>query len=270
MTTGTRESEVVGVISETDLMLRQVREPRSAGPWARRLRLLSRGARRRPPRAAPVRPGGVMSTPAVTVRPGATVAEAARLMAGQRIERLPVVDEEDRLIGIVTRRDLLQVFLRTDDEIRRDVQQGVFVDTLWLAPHTVETAVREGVVTLTGQLERRSDIPIAVGMTRRLDGVVDVVDRLSYRIRVSWTSAATTSRCRSGTQLCARPVNHRPRTPGAARHTLSQPCRTWMVLVPVFSTGTGTVMVRTPSLYSAVASSPLAPAGRRTERAKVP
>ncbi|MFE7931296.1 BON domain-containing protein [Streptomyces sp. NPDC057456] len=82
----------------------------------------------------------------------------------------------------ITRRDLLQVFLRTDDEIRLDVQQEVFVNTLWLAPHTVEAAVLDGVVTLTGQLERRSEIPVAVGMTRRLDGVVDVIDHLSYRI----------------------------------------------------------------------------------------
>ena len=69
-----------------------------------------------------------------------------------------------------------------DEEIQRDVQQEVLVNTLWLAPYTVEAAVMEGVVTLTGQLERRSEIPIAVGMTRRLDGVVDVVDHLSYRI----------------------------------------------------------------------------------------
>jgi CBS-domain-containing membrane protein len=123
-----------------------------------------------------------MSRPAVTVCADATVTEAARLMTEHRVKRLPVVDEAGALVGIVTRRDLLQVFLRTDDEIQRDVQQEVFVNTLWLAPYAVEAAVRNGVVTLTGQLERRSEIPIAVGGTRRLDGVVDVVDHLSYRI----------------------------------------------------------------------------------------
>jgi hypothetical protein len=62
------------------------------------------------------------------------------------------------------------------------VQREVFVDTLWLAPHTIEATVQDGVVTLTGQMERRSDIHVALGMTHHMDGVVDVVDHLSYRI----------------------------------------------------------------------------------------
>ncbi|MFF1442775.1 CBS domain-containing protein [Streptomyces sp. NPDC058295] len=176
------DDKVIGVISETDLMLRQAREPRVSGGRTRRLHLFGGSARRAAAKSRARTAGGVMSTPPVTVRADATVTEAVRLVADHRIERLPVVDEENRLIGIVTRRDLLQVFLRTDDEIRLDVQQEVFVNTLWLAPHTVEAAVLDGVVTLTGQLERRSEIPVAVGMTRRLDGVVDVVDHLSYRI----------------------------------------------------------------------------------------
>lgn len=177
------DNKVIGVISETDLMLRQAREPRVGGGRPRPSCVCSAAVPDGPPpRAGQGRPHGVMSTPPVTVRADATVTEAARLMTDHHIERLPVVDEENRLIGIVTRRDLLQVFLRTDDEIRLDVQQEVFVNTLWLAPHTVEASVLDGVVTLTGQLERRSEIPVAVGMTRRLDGVVDVVDHLSYRI----------------------------------------------------------------------------------------
>ncbi|MGY4742237.1 CBS domain-containing protein [Streptomyces sp. ATMOS53] len=177
-----QDRRVVGVISETDLVLRQTREPESAGLWAHCRRLLSVGARRAEARSRARTADGVMSKPAVTVRAEATVAEAARLMTEHRIERLPVVDEEGALVGIVTRRDLLQVFLRTDDAIQHDVQQEVFLNTLWLAPHTVEASVRDGVVTLTGQLERRSEIPVAIDMTRRLDGVVDVVDHLSYRI----------------------------------------------------------------------------------------
>ncbi|MFF3200999.1 CBS domain-containing protein [Streptomyces sp. NPDC002962] len=174
--------KVIGVISETDLMLRQARESGSTGVLARCRRLIGGRARRASAKSRARTAGGVMSAPAVTVRADATVAEAARLMTEHRVERLPVVDEEGSLVGIVTRRDLLQVFLRTDAEIRREVQQEVFVNTLWLAPHAVEATVRDGVVTLTGQLERRSEIPIAVGMTRRLDGVVDVVDHLSYRL----------------------------------------------------------------------------------------
>ncbi|MER5600828.1 CBS domain-containing protein [Streptomyces sp. NPDC002265] len=176
------DRKVIGVISETDLVLRQAREPETAGVRARCRRLLSARARRAAAKSRATTAGGVMSRPAVTVCADATVAEAARLMTEHRVERLPVVDEAGVLVGIVTRRDLLQVFLRTDDEIQRDVQQEVFVNTLWLAPNTVEAAVRNGVVTLTGRLERRSDIPVAIRVTRRLDGVVDVVDHLSYRI----------------------------------------------------------------------------------------
>lgn len=179
------DDKVIGVISETDLMLHQTRAGGSGSAWAvwtDRLRGLSRRVRREAARSRARTAGGVMSSPAVTVRADATVTEAARLMTQHGVERLPVVDEEDRLAGIVTRRDLLQVFLRTDDDIRREVQKEVLGNTLWLAPQAISVTVEDGVVTLAGQLERRSDIGIAVGMTGRLDGVVGVVDRLSYRI----------------------------------------------------------------------------------------
>ncbi|MGV9944169.1 CBS domain-containing protein [Streptomyces sp. NPDC003401] len=177
------EGKVVGVVSETDLLLRQAAAAPvgGRGSWTERLRGLSRRVRRDTARARAGTAGEVMSAPAITVRADTTVTEAARLMAGHGVERLPVVDEEDRLVGIVTRRELLRVFLRPDDEIRRAVEQRVFGDTLWLAPHTVEASVSSGVVTLTGRLERRSDIRVAVDTTSRLDGVVAVVDRLSYR-----------------------------------------------------------------------------------------
>lgn len=132
-------------------------------------------------------------------------------MTEYRVERLPVVDEEGALVGILSRRDLLRVFLRTDDEIRQDVLQEVFLNTLWLAPHTVETAVKDGVVTLTGRLERRSEIPIAVEATRRLDGVVDVVDRLSHHIDDKQQPAGPTVRGVSDAWLRKLWADARPR-----------------------------------------------------------
>lgn len=126
--------------------------------------------------------GQLMSRPAVTVRPQDSVVDAARTMARYGVERLPVIDEEDRLIGIVTRRDLLRVFLRPDHEIRAEVIDEVLVRSLWLLPHAVDVTVTDGVVRLEGQLERHSEVPIAVRMAGQVDGVVAVVDRLTYRV----------------------------------------------------------------------------------------
>ncbi|MGY0020389.1 CBS domain-containing protein [Streptomyces sp. YJ-C3] len=176
------DERVIGVISETDLMIRQrdEAEPESRGRrrWLSRLRRGARGTRRKETARTA---GQLMSEPAVTVHADDTIAEAARTMAHRKVERLPVVDEEDRLVGIVTRRDLLQVFLRRDDEIRREVVDEVLVRCLWLTPETLTVQVHEGVVTLTGQVERRSEKDIAARMTGHIDGVVAVVDKMSYR-----------------------------------------------------------------------------------------
>lgn len=176
------DEHVIGVISETDLMVR--RSAGGDGPGhVRRLHWssLTGKARARESKAQARNAGELMTHPAVTVHADQSIAVAARIMAEHRIERLPVVDEEDRLVGIVTRRDLLQVFLRPDSEIRREVIEQVLVRTLWLTPEALDVDIRHGVVTLTGQLERRSEIPITLRMTHQVDGVVAVDDKLSYR-----------------------------------------------------------------------------------------
>jgi CBS domain-containing protein len=124
----------------------------------------------------------MMSTPAITVHPEQSVADAARVMERHHIERLPVVDEEDRLIGIATRRDLLRVFLRTDEEIRQEVIDEVLTRAMCLPPYTVIVSVHDGVARLEGRLERRSDIPLVVQLTWRVDGVVGVMNSLTFRI----------------------------------------------------------------------------------------
>ncbi|MEV0412805.1 CBS domain-containing protein [Streptomyces sp. NPDC050448] len=121
----------------------------------------------------------LMSAPAVTVHAQQTVAEAARIMTQRSVERLPVVDEEERLVGIVTRRDLLRVYLRPDPEIRRHVIEDVLTDTMRLPPGSVDPHVLAGVVTLEGRLERSSQIPVLIRLTEQLGGVVAVVDQLT-------------------------------------------------------------------------------------------
>jgi CBS domain-containing protein len=119
-----------------------------------------------------------MSAPAVTVPAGTPGVHASRLMDSAGVKRLPVVDDLGRLVGIVTGRDLLRVFLRSDDEIRADVRDEVSarVD----CPRLGVTVVG-GVVTLTGEVSRRSMVPVAVRLAERVDGVVEVVDQLTYR-----------------------------------------------------------------------------------------
>lgn len=178
------DRKVIGVISESDLMVRQAQTPDPFQRPKRRLPFarLTRGARRQAAKARARTAGQLMSRPPVTAHADDTIVEAARTMAQRHVERLPVVDEEDRLVGIVTRRDLLQVFLRPDRDIRKEVIDEVLGRTLWLAPRGIDVLVVEGVVTLTGHMERKSETEIAVSMTRRIDGVVAVVDKLTYRL----------------------------------------------------------------------------------------
>ena len=171
-----RDARVLGVVSEADLVPKE--EFPEGPPGAR----LFQGRRQRQTRAKATGDIAVelMTAPAVTVGPDATLAEAARLLHRHRIKRLPVLDPAGPLLGIVSRADLLKVFLRPDDEISREVRQDVLLRAMWVDPDTVEVDVRDRVVTLTGQLERRSLIPITVSLVHGVDGVVDVVDRLGF------------------------------------------------------------------------------------------
>ncbi|MBA2806880.1 CBS domain-containing protein [Streptomyces sp. KM273126] len=123
----------------------------------------------------------LMSAPAVCARPEWTVVEAARLMETQNVKRLPVVDEADRLQGIVSRRDLLRVFLRRDDAIRDEIAEDVLRRTLGLVASDVIVEVREGRVTLGGSVPVESLIPVIERLCQSVDGVVSVSQHIAYR-----------------------------------------------------------------------------------------
>ncbi|MER7120597.1 BON domain-containing protein [Streptomyces goshikiensis] len=97
------------------------------------------------------------------------------------IVRLPVVDEEDRLVGIVTRRDLLHLFVRPDSEIRRRVTDEVLTEVLGVPAGDVDVHVVDGSVTLNGRVERRSQLPVLLGLVGQLDGVVAVASHVRAR-----------------------------------------------------------------------------------------
>jgi len=170
--------EVVGVVSETDLLAAEDetrRQARMAASMGRRWHL------RKQPHVR-LTAGALMTSPAITIGPEATIPGAARLMNTHHISRLPVIDEKGKLIGIVSRRDLLSVFLRPDADIAHDARQ--VLDELPVAdPKEAIAEVRHGVVTLTGSMRPEADheqdpMPLALRLIWDIDGVVDVVNRL--------------------------------------------------------------------------------------------
>jgi CBS domain-containing protein len=171
------DDRVVGVVSERDLLSKQAHPLPDRDRWWRRRR-----ARAELRRARGDTVGEVMTAPAVTVAPTAPLAEAAALMISHQVKHLPVLGSEGRLVGVVSRGELVRRFLRTDDDIREAVVREVFVHVLWADPSAVDVSVDDGVVTLAGSVQQRSVADIAERLVRRMDGVVDVVNSLTYSI----------------------------------------------------------------------------------------
>jgi CBS domain-containing protein len=114
-----------------------------------------------------------MTEPAVAADPSTPVEVAAELMARHRVKRLPIV-HEGRLVGIVSRSDLVRAYARGDGELRREIVEDVLEGRLWLGAPAISCSVAQGVVTLTGRLPRRSQLAIVDDAVRRVPGVVDV------------------------------------------------------------------------------------------------
>jgi CBS domain-containing protein len=119
-----------------------------------------------------------MTSPAITIHPDAPLAVAARQMTDHHLTLLPVVDDSAELIGVVSRRDLLRVYLRPDSDIAAEVS-GVLADVLFLDPAVVTVSAHEGLVTLTGTTGRPELSPVAVRLAAGVDGVLAVVDKLT-------------------------------------------------------------------------------------------
>jgi CBS domain-containing protein len=170
------QARVLGVVSEADLLYKESRlEARRASSV-----FAGRQEARAQDKAEGTLAEDLMSTPVVTVGPGDDVVRAARLMERHKVKRLPVVDEDGKLVGIVSRRDLLRVFTRPDGEIRSEILDDVLLRTLWIDPREVEVSVTDGVVRLQGTVETRSVAELVGRVIRHSDSVVDVVNELEY------------------------------------------------------------------------------------------
>ena len=120
-----------------------------------------------------------MSAPAITIAATASVAAAAARMRESRVKRLPVIDENGSLVGIVSRMNVLSIFARTDQDIRTELAKILGMDFA-LDPAAFDVSVRSGIVTITGQAESRIVARQLEGALRNVEGVVDVHSKISY------------------------------------------------------------------------------------------
>ncbi|MEV0390802.1 CBS domain-containing protein [Nonomuraea sp. NPDC050643] len=175
------DHHVIGMVSEADLLRKEeFREQFYREGYRPPLR-----ARLRHPKGRQKAEGDtaadLMTSPAVTITPAASAVEAARVMDAHDVKRLAVVDYNGRLQGIVSRRDLVKLFLRGDEEIAAEVRDDILHRSLWVNTDGVHVEAHQGIVTLSGWMDRRTEAAIAVKMTARVNGVIDVVDKLTWK-----------------------------------------------------------------------------------------
>jgi CBS domain-containing protein len=170
---------VVGVVSEGDILFKERGSFEPTGLWTR---LRDRhGAAEEQLKLEARTAAEAMTAPARTIPLWSTVSVAAAEMLEHHVNRLPVVGNDDRLLGIVTRADLVRAFVRPDAEIEQEIREHVLRDVLWLAvPDAVEVTVEEGEVTLTGSVDTRTEAEIAAEIVSRIPGVVEVHSTIGW------------------------------------------------------------------------------------------
>ena len=165
---------VTGVVSGADLLMKQTASALPVGAVRLAWRLRERS------KASACTAAELMTSPAVTVRAGADVARAARLMRDRNVRRLPVTGADGRLVGIVSRTDVLSVYERPDEQIRDEITTGVVAGRFLLDPLDFDVTVTSGIVTIAGRVERGAVALFLLAAIRDVEGAVAVRDRLSY------------------------------------------------------------------------------------------
>lgn len=157
-------SRLVGIITEADFLRLEV----------------ARGGAEEPRPIETV--DEVMSSGVVTIGPEDEVAEAAKIMVVQDVKRLPVVDDDERLLGIISRLDIVAVFTRPDEIIEDEIREDLLRRVLFVDPDAIEVSVRGGVVTFRGEIGTRNEARLLEELARRLDGVMRVDNQLGWRL----------------------------------------------------------------------------------------
>jgi CBS domain-containing protein len=171
-----RHGQLVGIVTEADLLNKvERREPESYV-------LESKRHRADRAHAAAIDVGSAMTRDVVSIRPDFPIALAAREMHTRGIKRLPVVDETGRLVGIVSRGDLLTVFLRTDRQVRADVKKVLDDAVANHGGRRLKARVASGVVELEGSFEERSRCDAVVRAVTAVEGVIGVRSQMTFEI----------------------------------------------------------------------------------------
>jgi CBS domain-containing protein len=166
------DGRLVGIVSEADLLLKE--EERTDVQTSRGNARIA---------------ADLMTAPVITVDPEATLAGAARVMHDKHVKRLSVVDHRERLVGIVSRGDLLKPFWRSDESIRSEVDEEVFRRALGVVPGEGVVSVRDGVVTVDVEAPERTPVPLVVRLVCGVEGVVGANVRLSTPVEPGVTQA---------------------------------------------------------------------------------
>ena len=171
------DGTLVGIITEADYLHREVERERP-----RRHGLLDALLGGGHALADAELVGEAMSEGVVTISAEAPLVEAARVMSDRDVKRLPVVAEGNRLIGVLSRADIVAAFTRPDELIEDEINEDVLRRLLFVDPASVDVAVKDGIVTLHGELPTRSEARMLEELSRRLDGVVAVDSNVTWKI----------------------------------------------------------------------------------------
>ena len=161
---------VVGVVSEGDLLVRE------AGHWSDEHR------RRRGGKVDAQTAGEAMTSPALTIEPFRAIHAVAEIMIEHHVNRLPVVDPEGRLLGLVSRADLVRTFVRTDAQLEETIRTEVLIREMWLDPDKFEVRVERGVAKVTGTTIKRSTAEVIARLLAMVPGIVSVETDITWDI----------------------------------------------------------------------------------------
>jgi len=171
------DGKVIGVVSEADMLAKEALKSEPEGMPGMITGILRRKEHEK---ARGTTAGDLMTSPAVTVTPDDTIQRAARLMYTRKVKRLPVVDANGHLVGIIGRTDLLTMFDRPDEDIRQEIVDTMLLHEFLIDPRTFRVTVESGVVTMEGCPETAALGRALVRKARHVRGVVAVRDRFTY------------------------------------------------------------------------------------------